>query len=122
MVPADIRQAVRGFRNAPSFTLVAVVALALGLGANTAIFTVVHAVLLQPLPYPFASRIVTISRGASSPASAPMFAFWLRNNCCFDDLTAWGQEAGMNLTGAGRPELIQSLHVSRDYFHLFGAH
>ena len=121
----DIRYGLRQLRRSPGFTAVAVLTLALGIGATTAIFTVVNTVLLHPLPYPDSGRIVNIGRsggGARYSDDLPMVAFWLQNNPGFEDLAAYREGAtSVNLSGGDRPELVQALKVSRNYFRLFGA-
>jgi len=118
----DVRYAVRQLRRNAGFTAVAVVTLALGIGANTAIFTVVNTVLLRPLPYPNAGRIVDIFRQDRTADSVPMFAYWRQNNPCFDDLAAYGTHASsVNLRGGDRSEMVLALKVSMNYFWLFGA-
>jgi len=117
-------------RKNPGFTAVAVLTLALGIGANTAIFSVVNAVLLRPLPYPEPDRIVQLML-SPSPAlpvgfdarvtSVPKFMVWREQTQAFKDIAAddWG--GVVNLTGGDRPEQLRGLHVSADYFRLFGA-
>jgi putative ABC transport system permease protein len=119
---ADIRYGLRQLRHNPGFTIVAVLTLALGIGANTAIFSVVNAVLLQPLPYPDSGRIVNIARKGGTD-TVPMFTYWQENNPGFDDLAAYADlgYAEANLTGGDRPELVQTRKVSLNYFRLFGA-
>jgi predicted permease len=121
----DIRYGLRQLRRSPGFTAVAVATLALGIGATTAIFTVVNTVLLHQLPYPDSGRIVNIGRsggGARYSDDLPMVAFWLQNNPGFEDLAAYREGAtSVNLSGGDRPELVQALKVSRNYFRLFGA-
>ena len=116
----DVRYGLRMLAKNPGFMAVAVLTLALGIGANTAIFTVVDTVLLHPLPYPDSGRIVNIARRGGWD-SVPMFTYWERNNSFFEDLTAYDSTGGFNLSGGDRPELVQALHVSRNYFRLFGA-
>jgi putative ABC transport system permease protein len=119
---ADLRHAFRILRKSPGFTLTAVAAIALGIGANTAIFTVVNAVLLNPLPYPHSDRIVNMTRLSGGGIAIPMFVYWRTRTSGLEDLTAYDStSAGMNLAGGDRPELIQSLRVSHHYFRLFGA-
>jgi predicted permease len=118
----DVRYGLRMLAKSPGFTAAAVITLALGIGANTAIFTVVNTVLLHPLPYPDSGRIVNITRQGGGPDSVPMFTYWQQNNSLFENLTAYDFTGrGLNLGGGDRPELIQALNVSRNYFRLFGA-
>jgi len=98
--------------------------LALGIGANTAIFSVVNTVLLQPLPYPEPDRIMRIERGfpqgVGSSSSIPKFMAW-KNNQTFESMTLYDfQTLGLNLGSGDRPEQVQGVHVSRDYFRVFG--
>jgi putative ABC transport system permease protein len=117
---SDIRFGLRMLRKNPGFALVAVLTLALGIGATTAIFSVVNTVLLHPLPYPDADRVVHISRtGVGS--SMPMFTYWLQNNPGFETLAAYTAPIGMNLDGGDKVELAKATKASRDYFRLFGA-
>ncbi|MGA2085806.1 MAG: ABC transporter permease [Terracidiphilus sp.] len=121
----DFRYALRQLRKSPGFTLTAVVTLALGIGANTAIFTVVNAVLLKSLSYPDADRIVqlltTYSGGSGSVASIPKFHNWQQQTTIFKEVAAYDFAGpGFNLTG-DRPEQVHGLHVTEGYFRLFGA-
>ena len=116
---ADIRHALRSLRKSPAFTLAAVLTLALGIGANTAIFTVVNTVLLRSLPYPDADRIVNISRPVVG-VSMPLFTFWERNNPGFEDLCAYQSSISLNVETGDSAELIQATKASRTYFRLLG--
>lgn len=121
----DVQHSVRLFFKSPGFTIAAVSALALGIGANTAIFTVVNAVLLKPLGYPDADRIVevvlTSPDGNAAVASIPKFQEYQRQTSIFKDVAAYDFAGpGFNITGE-RPELIHGLHVSESYFRVFGA-
>jgi putative ABC transport system permease protein len=123
---ADIKHAMRMFRQNPGFTATAVAALAIGIGANTAIFSVINAVILKPLPYPGADRIVVLmnsSDGGSSPsASVPKFNIWRRQTQVLEDVAAYDTGGpGLNLSGGDRPEQLKGIHVSKDFFALFGA-
>ncbi len=126
MFIADIRHALRMFFRNPGFTLAVVSALALGIGADTAIFSVVNAVLLKPLTYPQPDRIVQFLhtyRGDQGDASASVtdFHVWQEQSNVFQDVAAYnGTGIGLNLTG-GIPEQIHGVHVTGDYFQLFGA-
>jgi putative ABC transport system permease protein len=119
----DVQYGLRQLRRNPGFTAVAVITLALGIGANTAILSVANTVLLQALPYPSANRIVDITRRVVGSDSVPMFTYWDQNNPGFLDLTAYTEQLypGINLTGGEKPELIWARKVSVNYFRLFGA-
>jgi predicted permease len=121
----DVKHALHLFIKSPGFTIAAISALALGIGANTAIFTVVNAVLLKPLGYPDADRIVQIlltsPQGSGAGASIPKFQEWQRQTSIFKDVAAYDFAGpGFNITG-DRPELIHGIHVSEGYFRVFGA-
>jgi putative ABC transport system permease protein len=122
----DVRYALRALRKAPAFAAAALATLALGIGANTAIFSVVNTVLLKPLTYPHADRIVlffqTTPGGPNYGASATKFNVLRRQTSAFQDVTAYEYSAaGLNLTGGAYPERIDGIRVSADYFRLFGA-
>jgi len=134
----DLRYALPMLRKNPGFTAVAVLTLALGIGANTAIFTVVNAVLLRPLSYPEPDRIVQFmwrNQGEGiETTSIPMFMFWREQRQVLQDFALYEAEGpisagaqefmkvpGVNLTGGDRPERLRGIHVSADYFRLFGA-
>ena len=121
----DIRHALQMFFKSPGFTIAAVAALSLGIGANTAIFTVVNAVLLKPLTYPNADRIVEIELtgpdGNNAIASIPKFHVYQQQTGIFKEVAAYDFAGpGYNLTG-DRPEQIHGIHVTEAYFRLFGA-
>src|SRR5438093_4767257 len=119
---SDSRVALRTLTKAPAFFLTVMVILALGIGAHTAIFTVVNTVLLHPLPYPHSERIVSITRReAAGPNSIPMFNYWMENNPGFEDLAAYQSGMTANVVGAEKPELVDAMKVSQNYFKLFGA-
>jgi putative ABC transport system permease protein len=122
---SDIKHALHLFVKSPGFTIAAVSALALGIGANTAIFTVVNAVLLKPLGYPNADRIMefelTSPQGNAAMASPTKFQNWQRQTNVFEYVGAYDFAGpGFNITG-GRPELVHGIHVTKDYFKVFGA-
>src|SRR5579862_612218 len=109
---ADIRHALRMMRRSPGFTITAVSALALGIGANTAIFSVVDAVLLKPLPYPHPERVVQLMlhgpQGNADIASVPVYNAWRTEDRVFDDVTAYDFGGpGLNLSGGDRPEQVK---------------
>ncbi len=119
---ADLRHAVRLLVRSPGFTFAALAAIALGIGANTAMFTVVNAVLLKPLPYPQTDRIVNITRQGGGNVSPPMAYFWQQSSTCFDDYAVYDASAiTLNLSGGEQPEQVRGLKVSLNYFRLFGA-
>ncbi len=122
---SDAKHALHLFIKSPGFTIAAISALALGIGANTAIFTVVNAVLLKPLGYPDADRIMQIlltsPEGSGAGASIPKFQEWQKQTSIFKDVAAYDFAGpGFNITG-DRPELIHGIHVSEGYFRVFGA-
>jgi predicted permease len=119
------KHSVRMFRQNPGFTFAAIAALTLGIGTNTAIFTVVDAVLLKPLTYPDADRMVTFLRtspqGNGAIASIPKFHLWEQQTTAFQDVAAYDFGGpGFNLTG-DQPEQVHGIHVTQAYFRLFGA-
>jgi putative ABC transport system permease protein len=121
----DLRYSVRMLLANPAFTFTAVAALALGIGANTAIFTVVNTVLLKPLAYPDPDRMVqlmNITPDGNWPGASPTkFNNWRAQTSVLQDVTAYDFGGpGFNLTGAV-PEQIHGIHVSESYFRLFGA-
>jgi putative ABC transport system permease protein len=122
----DIRYAFRMLRRSPGFTATAIAALALGIGANTAIFTVVNTVLLQPLAYPQPDRLVQLelsgAGGNGNVTSIPKYTIWREQTQVFQDVAAYDRGGpGVNLTGGDRPEQLKGVHVSASFFPLFGA-
>ncbi|MGH9702636.1 MAG: ADOP family duplicated permease [Candidatus Acidiferrales bacterium] len=121
----DLRYGARMLRKNPGFTLVTVLTLALGIGANTAIFSIVDAVLLRPLPYRDPARVMTVWQslprrqivdGRVSPAN---FLDWKARNTVFQDLAAityWN----LDYAGQGEPETFLAELVSKDFFNLLG--
>jgi putative ABC transport system permease protein len=121
----DIKHSVHMFIKNPGFTITAVAALSLGIGANTAIFTVVNAVLLKPLSYSNADRIVefllTSPNGSNPIGSIPKFHIWQQQTGVFKEVAAYDFAGpGFNITG-DRPEQLHGIHVTEGYFRLFGA-
>ena len=121
----DLRHAFRMFRQNRVFAAAAVAALALGIGANTAIFSVVSAVLLKPLPFPDGDNVVffmnTNRQGGGGPAASPAkFAHWRQETTVIQDATAYRTNV-VNYTGGAVPEQLRAGQVSADYFKLFGA-
>ncbi|HEX5423669.1 MAG TPA: ABC transporter permease [Candidatus Acidoferrales bacterium] len=121
----DVRYGWRILQRNRGFTIVAVLTLAIGIGANAAIFSAVHAFMLQPLPYPDPNRIVMIwntapDRGITrGTASAAEFLDWREMNHVFDSLAAW-RPSFATVTGGGEPEQVWAMHVSANLFSLLG--
>jgi putative ABC transport system permease protein len=120
----DLRFGWRMLRRSPGFAIVAVLTLAIGIGANAAIFSVIHTVLLRPLPFPESQRIVwiwetdeyrNVHRGVASQAE---FLDWRERNHSFEELAAW-RELFFTLTGNGEPEQNWGAQVSGNFFRLF---
>ena len=123
-VLADLRQSLRMLNKSPGFTAVAIAALALGIGANTGIFSVINKVILEPLPYPEPDRLVKLGRkypqGAGYSNSIPKYMAW-RHNSVFSLMTIYDQGGpGLNISSGDRPEQVKGVHISADYFKVFG--
>ena len=120
----DLRYGLRQLRRNPGFTAVAVLTLALGIGANTAIFTVIDAVLLQPLPYPDSSRVVWVTefmpQTGRDTVLTPEYAAWEKVEKIFDQFGAFDITRGVNLTGGAQPERIKAGHVTPSLFPVLG--
>jgi putative ABC transport system permease protein len=122
----DVRFAVRSLLKAPAFTVVAILVIAVGIGANTAVFSVINTVLLKPLTYPDPQTLVhlmnTGDQGSFPGANVPKFNIWRQQTGIFHQVAAYDSGgAGLNLTGNDRPEQVQGVHVSADYFSILGA-
>jgi predicted permease len=121
----DVRYAVRSLLRSPAFTAIAVLTLALGIGANTAIFSVVYSVLLRPLAYADPERLISIRAAYSGtgmqdiPASQPEYHDYLQGVNALQDLAAV-YPISINLTGLGEPQRIQASVVSDNYFRVLG--
>ena len=124
----SIKFGIRLLRKSPGFACVAIFVMALGIGANTAIFSVVHAVLLEPLPFPDADRLVQVSHvppQTSFPGmtrfavSAANFLDWQKQNNVFEQMALYSG-AGYDITGAGKPESIVAGTVSSNFFSVLG--
>src|SRR5258705_2589868 len=121
----DLKHGIRSLLKHPGFTVIAVITLALGIGANTAIFSLVNAVLLKPLPFSDAERLVMVyedEANIGAPVSDPApgtFADWKAQQSVFDDMAVfnWTQ---LNLTGDGEPEKVPSYGVTANAFPLLG--
>ena len=115
----DIRYSLRMLAKNPGFTVIAVLTLALGIGANTALFSVVNGVLLNPLAYPHSEQLVTVYGKAPGFARAPIsylnFLDWQRDTQTFSSMALYRNEP-YNLTGAGETELVGGSMISADFF------
>ncbi len=120
----DLKHSVRGLAKSPAFTLAALAALTLGIGANVAIFSVVNAVLLKPVAFPDPGRIVifmnTSPQGSNPAASPAKFQHWRQQSSVVRDVAAFNTGV-VNYTGGTVPEQLRSARVSADFFRLFGA-
>jgi len=121
----DIRYGIRGLLKRPGFTVIALITLALGIGANTAIFSVVNAVLLRPLPFQNPEQLVIVWEDATlvgfphnTPAPAN-YVDWKTQNQSFADMAA-SRETSFNLTGDGEPERVTAYAVTGNFFPLLG--
>jgi putative ABC transport system permease protein len=119
-----MRYAIRTLRRSPGFTIIALLTLALGIGANTAIFSFVNGVLLKPLPYRDPHGIVMVWEkppgGDRNGISTLNFLDWKNQNTVFEHMAAINFGGNVTLTGAGQPEELQGVRVSASYFDIFG--
>jgi predicted permease len=119
----DLRYAFRLLTRSPGFTAVAVLTLALGIGANTAIFSIVNGVLLNPLPFPHPQELTVLyehtTNDEESSISYPNFLDWQRTNSTFASMAAYRHE-DFNITGSGEPERVRGGMVSAEFFPIFG--
>jgi predicted permease len=121
----DLRYGLRMLAKSPGFTVIAILTLALGIGANTALFSVVNGVLLNPLPYPHPEQLVWLAESkpnfATGSISFPNFQDWQKNNQTF---TSMGLSRGYsyNLTGMGDAQQLRARLISSDFFEVLGVH
>ena len=123
----DLRYGARSLLKKPGFSLTAVLTLALGVGATTAIFTVVNAVLLRPLPYPEADRLAYVGqmyRSGLAGVGEPKFLFWREQSQSFEALACYSGYGGArgNLAGGNEVEYVRGLRVSEDFFRALGVY
>lgn len=121
----DLKQGFKLVLRAPGFALTAILALALGIGATTALFTVVNAVLIEPLPFPDSSRLVQVWRSelpalTYGSASYPRYLDWRQHQRVFTDLGAWSPR-GFTLSGPEGPERVAGAVASASFFSVVGA-
>ena len=120
----DLRHAVRVLRKTPAFTLVVIFTLAIGIGANTAMFSVVNAVLLEDLPFRDAARVVDINEyvGEQPTAIAPAnFLDWRRQARSFEVMALYRPRVFNIATGTGEPERVSGAQTSSTFFDVLGA-
>ncbi|HKF53869.1 MAG TPA: ABC transporter permease, partial [Blastocatellia bacterium] len=119
----DIRYGSRMLRTAPGFALVAILALALGIGANTAVFSIINGVLLKPLEYHDSDRLVSLWEkwGNADKASVayPNFKDWSEQNRSFDGMAAY-RHSGFNLTGSDHPDRVHGAQISAGFLSVLG--
>jgi hypothetical protein len=119
----DVRYALRLLAKSPSFTMVAILTLALGIGADTAIFSMVNGLLLRPLPYQDPGRLVVPAtifarhKTDRGPVALPDILEWKEQTDLFEAVAAWNP-ASVVLTGSEEPERVRGLAVDRDYFRV----
>ncbi len=121
----DIRYALRGLRRSPGFAVVAILTLALGIGANSAIFSVIEAVLLRPLPFANPGQLVRMHETEAAPGNYPFtgpdFLDWKTQNHTFQDMTLFAWPGPLNLSGQGTPDNVTGVPTEANFFALLGA-
>ena len=120
----DVRYAGRVLKNSPGFTVIAILTLALGIGANTAIFSVVNATLLKPLPFRHPEKVVALWQTESAPGSYPLtgqdFFDWKARNKGFEDMALYSWPQSANLSTGDSPEGATVIYTSANFFELLG--
>lgn len=121
---ADVRFGARMLRKSPGFTLVAVITLALGIGANTAIFSVINGVLLRPLPFRDPGRLLTLWQTEVSPGNYPLtgadYLDWQAQNRTLEATSLYDFTMGFNASGAGEPEAAAAVATQANFFSVLG--
>jgi putative ABC transport system permease protein len=122
----DLRFALRSLAKTPGFTVIAVLVIAVGIGVNTAVFSVVNTVLLKLLTYPDPQNLVELMntgpQGSFPGANVPKFNTWHQQTGIFQHVAGYDLGgSGLNLTGGDNPQQVQGIHVTSDYFSMFGA-
>ena len=121
----DVRYGWRVLQRSPGFAVVAALTLAIGIGANAAIFSAVHAILLRPLPFPDPQRLVLLFNTdpnrqiAHATASAAELLDWRDMSHTFQELAAW-RPSFVTITGNGEPEQVWRVHITGNFFHMLG--
>jgi predicted permease len=122
----DLKFVARSLAKTPGFTVIAILVIAVGIGVNTAVFSVINTVLLKPLTYPDPQSLVmlmnTSPRGSSAWANVPKFALYRQQTSVFSKVAAFDTGgAGLNLTASDHPMQVQGVHVTQQYFDMMGA-
>jgi putative ABC transport system permease protein len=126
MMFSDLRFALRSLLKTPGFTLVAVLTLALGIGANTALFSVLRAVILQPLPYSEPDRLAYVwmdnpgTQLADDVTSWPMFLHWRKHATSFESMAVYATTTAFNFTGEGEPERLSGTMAGESFLETLG--
>jgi predicted permease len=120
----DVRYAIRILIKSPGFAIVAILTLALGIGANTALFSIINGVLLNPLPYPHPEQVIAVEGFApgfgEASISYPDYLDWVRDNHSFSSLAAYKSFGSFNMIGQGQPERISDVRVTANFFSTLG--
>src|SRR4029079_4980306 len=127
MLGNDIKYAVRMWSRSPGFVAVAALTLALGIGANTTMFSIVHATLLRPLPFPESDRLTLLWQGGVKDptdyniVSLPNYRDWVQRSTSFADIALFDSAGrGYNLTSNGEPEQVSGVLVTASFFRVLG--
>jgi putative ABC transport system permease protein len=122
---SDLRYGLRALRQSPLFTAVAMLTLTIGIGANTAIFSIIDTILLRPLPFRNPDQLVRLNETEAAPGrypfAGPDYADWKAQNQTFQDMTLFGWPGDMNLSGEGSPDRVRGLPTEANFFSLLGA-
>src|SRR5437870_1041922 len=120
----DLRYAARMLGKNPGFALIAIVTLALGIGANTAIFSVVHSTLLEPLPFAHPEQLVELRQTEAAPGDYPLtgedYLDWRAQNSTFSDMSLYAWPSGTNARGPDAPEAVSVISTQANFFQLLG--
>jgi putative ABC transport system permease protein len=120
----DIRYATRMLMKSPGFTAIAVLTLALGIGANTAIFSMINSVLLEPLPFKNPAQLVSLRETESAPGNFPLdgadYLDWQAQNKTFSSMSLYSYPEGRNASGAGEPEVVSVHETQANFFDTLG--
>jgi putative ABC transport system permease protein len=123
-LPKDLRYAFRSLMRTPGFAAIAILTLALGIGANTAIFSIIDSVLLRPLPYPNPDRLARLFETEAAPGhypfAGPDFMDWRAQNHTFEDMALFGWPSDINLSENGRPDHVAGIGTQANFFRVMG--